>query len=193
MQNSSFVKYNVQKWDTVNMARSVMSRRAHNLCQKFCPRQMIHSLFTSNRPTVRQQFGNNEQCHLQHPPPPPPPLHASPETVGWSLEDSVSSFRSSDACADLIFSACTKQCIRISCKCRMSRLPCTVTCKCHDTGNICYNGWRMIKCFIHTKCFVPGWSISSFFNWLLMSCHCDGHQIPTLRTSVRFLTSWHSE
>ena len=29
--------------------------------------------------------------------------------------------------------------------------------------------------------------------WLLMSCHSDEHQIPTLRTSVRLLKSWHSE
>ena len=72
-------------------------------------------------------------CHLQHPQPPPP------ETMGWRLEDSVfvSVLKSlpsgPDACADLIIRACTKQCTRISCKCRMSRLPCTVTCKCHDS------------------------------------------------------------
>ena len=67
MQNSSFVKYSVQKWDTVDMSRPIMSHRAHNLCQKFCPRQMMRSLFTSNRPTVRQQFGNNVICSTHNP------------------------------------------------------------------------------------------------------------------------------
>ena len=128
---------------------SVMSHRAHNLCQKFCPQQMMHPLFTSNRPTVRQQFGNNVICSTHNPLP--------PETMGWRLEDSVfvsvlKSLPSGlDACADLIFCACTKHCTRISCKCRMSCTPCTATCKCHDTGNIHDNGWRMMKCSIHWR------------------------------------------
>ena len=49
------------------MARSAMSRRVRNLCLKFCLRQMMHSLFTSNRPTVRQQFGNNIICSTHNP------------------------------------------------------------------------------------------------------------------------------
>ena len=67
MQNSSFVKYSVLKWETVNMARSAMSRIAHNLCQKFCLRQTMRSLFTSNRPTVRQQFDNSVICSTYNP------------------------------------------------------------------------------------------------------------------------------
>ena len=156
MQNSSFAKYSVQRWDTVNMAWSVMSHRAHNFCQKVCPWQMMHSLFTSNRPTEYCQAAVWQQCHLQHPQPPPP------ETMGWRLEDSVfvsvlkSRPSGPDACADLIFCTCTKQCTRISCKCRMSCLPCTVTCKFHDSGNICYNGWRMMKCFIQWRYLLSG-------------------------------------
>ena len=124
-----------------------MSRRAHNLCQKFCPRQMMHSFFsTSNGPTVRQQFGSNVICSTHN------PLHLRPWDGGLKT-DFVSVLKSlpsgPDACADLIFRACTKQCTRISCKCRMSRLPCTATCKCHDIGDICYNSSRMMKRFIH--------------------------------------------
>ena len=153
MQNSLFVKYSVRKWDTVNIVWSVMSCRAHNLCQKFCPRQMMHSFHIKQ---ANCQTTVWQQCHLQHPQLPPP------ETMEWKLEDSVfvSVLKSlpsgPDACADLIFRVCTEQCTRISCKCRMFRLPCTVTCKCHDTGNICYNGWRMMKCFIDWRYLLSG-------------------------------------
>ena len=40
----------------------VMSRRADNVFQKLCPRQVMHFLFTPNRPTVSQQFGNMVIC-----------------------------------------------------------------------------------------------------------------------------------
>ena len=158
-QNSSlnFVKYSLQKWHTVNMAWSAMSRRVHNLCQKFCPRQMMHSLFNSNRPTVRQQFDNDVICSTYN-------LY---ETMEWRLEDSVfvSVLKSlpsgPDACADLIFRACTKQSTQISANAEcliqvVSCLLCTATCKCHATGDICYNSWRMMKCFIHWQYVLTG-------------------------------------
>ena len=128
----------VQSW----VAESIIYAR-NSAPDKWC------TLFSHQ--TANCQAAVWQQCHLQHPQPLPP------ETMGWRLEDSVSvsvlkSLPSGpDACADLIFRACTKQCTRISCKCRMFRLPCTVTCKCHDTGNICYSGWRMMKCFIHWR------------------------------------------
>ena len=112
------------------------SHTAHNLCQKFCPWQTMHSFFHIKQASCQVAFW--QQCHQQHPEPPPS------ETMGWRLEDHVLESvlkplpSGPDACADLIFCACTKQCTGVSCKCRMSCLPCTATCKCHDKGEICY-------------------------------------------------------
>ena len=55
MQNSSFVKYSVQKWNTVNMTRSVVIRQSAWTMPGTLPRQVMHCLFTPSRPPVRQQ------------------------------------------------------------------------------------------------------------------------------------------
>ena len=136
------------------MAWSVMSHRAHNLCQKFCPRQMMRSLFTSNRPTVRQQFGNSVICST-HSPLQPKPWGGGLKTVLKSLPSGP------DACADLIFRACTKQCTQISANVS-STMHSNMQMPCH---------WRYLLQRLNNDETLHPLTLS--INWLLTSCHAD--------------------
>ena len=159
MQNSSFAKHSVQKWDSLHDAVHHDSQSPWIMPGTLPPANDALALLTVSRPTVRQKFGNKVICSTHN------SLHLRPWDGGWRTMTLYQSLPSVlDACIDLIFCGCTKQCTRVSCKCRMSRLLLTIHSgiKCHDTYDTCYNGWSMMKCRL------PG----SYLHWRYLLTGC---------------------
>ena len=125
-------------------AQSVMSRRAHNLFQKWCPRQVMHFLFTPNRPTVSQQFGNMVICSAHN------SLHLRP-WYGYlrtmSLKQSLSPFLRVLTSSSVL----APSDVQDICKCRMQKANATTLAISVTTVEEWWN-----KCFIHLRYLITG-------------------------------------
>ena len=153
-------------------AQSAKSRTAHNLFQKLCSQQVMHFHFTSNRPTVRQQFGNTVICSTHN------SLHLRP-WYGYLRTMSLKQFLSPflrvlmhvlTSSSVLAPSNVQELVVNAECNRQMPR------------------HWRYPLQQLKNDEMLQPLTLSD--NWLLMSCHSDEHQTPTFRTSVKPVLNW---
>ena len=127
--------YNTQDVTTVDKARSqlFMKSRAPESLPPTSDALSFHIMRSHYQATVWRQ------AHVNYPDIPPP------QDMGWEEEDGkilpvlMSLPPVPEACLELISCGCTTACVNARCKCRKSRLPCTMQCKCKTGDHLCRN------------------------------------------------------
>jgi hypothetical protein len=130
-------KLYISNCETADGARTIMFRKA--TAPENLPPSSDALSFHIKR--AHYQASVWQQAHEKKPNLPPI------ESMGWQLKDGVflpvlKTLPSvPDACLDIIFCTCQKQCSSGRCRCRKAKLPCTAACKCREMHEGCLNEW----------------------------------------------------
>jgi hypothetical protein len=130
-------KLYISNCETADGARTIMFRKA--TAPENLPPSSDALSFHIKR--AHYQASVWQQAHEKKPNLPPI------ESMGWQLKDGVflpvlKTLPSvPDACLDIIFCTCQKQCSSGRCRCRKAKLPCTAACKCREMHEECLNEW----------------------------------------------------